>query len=303
MNPSRLKAYTLLFIVTIIWAVAGPVIKFTLEGVPTLLFLTYRFGLSAIVALIIFLITGFHFPKNPKTIFLLLIYSLFSSSISLGLLFFGLENTTVLDMSIITLMVPLLTSIAGAYFLKENITKREKIGMAIAFSGTIFTVLEPLILNGGNEIKFSGNLLIFLYLLVNILPTVLGKKLLKDGLAPSAITGYSFTIGFLSLLPILIWKTGISSSLTQIASLPIHYHLGVFFMAFISGSLAYYLFNKAQKSIEIGDASVFSYLNPIFAAPLAVFWLGEKITPMYIVGGLVIAIGVAIAEIKKRRYN
>ena len=74
-------------------------------------------------------------------------------------------------------------------------------------------------------------------------------------------------------------------------------------MALLSGSLAYYLSNKAQKSIEIGEASIFAYLYPIFSTPLAVIWLGEKITPMFTMGAVIIAIGVAIAEIKKRRYN
>ena len=58
-----------------------------------------------------------------------------------------------------------------------------------------------------------------------------------------------------------------------------------------------------QKSIEIGEASLFAYLYPLFSTPLAVVWLGEKITPMFIVGAVVITIGVVIAEIKKRRYN
>ena len=44
-------------------------------------------------------------------------------------------------------------------------------------------------------------------------------------------------------------------------------------------------------------------MYPIFAAPLAVLWLGEKITPMFIIGAVIITIGVAIAEIKKKRYN
>ncbi|PIP57395.1 hypothetical protein COX03_03365, partial [Candidatus Woesebacteria bacterium CG22_combo_CG10-13_8_21_14_all_39_10] len=64
MNPHRLKAYILLLIVAVIWGIAGPVIKFTLGGFPPLLFLTYRFGLSTLVAVILFAFLGFHFPKD-----------------------------------------------------------------------------------------------------------------------------------------------------------------------------------------------------------------------------------------------
>lgn len=74
-------------------------------------------------------------------------------------------------------------------------------------------------------------------------------------------------------------------------------------MAIISGSLAYFLSNKAQKTIEIGEQSLFAYLYPVLSLPIAVLWLGEKITPTFIVGAIIITIGVAIAEIKRSRYN
>ncbi len=78
-------------------------------------------------------------------------------------------------------------------------------------------------------------------------------------------------------------------------------HLGVWYMALLSGTLAYTLQNRAMQTIEVGEASIFGYLMPIWAAPLAFWWLGEKITIPFIIGACVIAIGVVIAESKKNR--
>ena len=75
--------------------------------------------------------------------------------------------------------------------------------------------------------------------------------------------------------------------------------MGVWYMALISGSLAYYLYVKAQRSIEVSEAILFNYLQPVFSIPLALFWLGEKITPAFLLGALIIALGVIIAEYKK----
>jgi drug/metabolite transporter (DMT)-like permease len=72
-------------------------------------------------------------------------------------------------------------------------------------------------------------------------------------------------------------------------------------MAILSGSIAYTLWARAQRTIEIGEAAVFSYLYPIFAAPLAVFWLKEKITMPFVIGATVIAVGVFIAEYRSSR--
>ncbi len=299
MNPHRLKAYFLLLIVAVIWGVAGPVIKFTLGGFPPLLFLAYRFGLSTLVAIILFLFLGFRFPKDKKTKVELIIYGFITSTVTLGFLFFGQEKTTALDATLITLINPLVISLAGARFLKEHVTAREKIGMTIAFLGTILTIIEPFLQNGHSLTRFSGNVLVFISLLAAAWGAILAKKLLRADVNPLTLTSTSFIIGFLTLAPFAILKYKISA----VTSVSLPYHLGVIFMALVSGSFAYFLANKAQKTIEISEAAVFSYLYPIFAAPLAVVWLGEKITPVFILGAAIITIGVVIAETKKRRYN
>lgn len=299
MFAPRLKAYILLLIVAFIWGVAGPVIKFTLGGFPPLLFLTYRFGLSTLAAIILFIFLGFHFPKDKKTRAELILYGFITSTVTLGFLFFGQEKTTALDATLITLINPLLISLAGVRFLKEDITLKEKTGMAIAFLGTILTMIEPFLQNDHSLTRFSGNILVFISLLAAVWGAILAKRLLRAEVSPLTLTSTSFIVGFLTLAPFAILKYSISS----VTSVAFPYHLGVIFMALVSGSLAYFLANKAQKTIEISEAAVFSYLYPIFAAPLAVVWLGEKITPIFIVGAVIIAFGVVIAETKKRRYN
>lgn len=298
MKSARLRAYLMLLVVATIWGIASPVIKYTLQGFSPINFLTYRFGISTVMAIITFTIFGWHIPKDKKTFWTLILYSFITSTVSLGLLFFGLKDTTVLDSTLITLANPLVISLAGVYFLKERITKREKIGMSIAILGTILTVLEPLIQNHGSEIRLTGNLLILGYVATTAWGAVLLKKLLRENVRPLTLTNFSFIVGFLSLLPLALFS---GFSFQSIQSVGFNYHLGVFYMAFLSGSLAYNLSNKAQKTIEISEASVFSYLYPIFSTPLAVLWLGEKITPVFILGAIIISIGVAIAEIKKRR--
>ncbi len=302
MNPSRLKAYILLIIVTIIWALAEPIIKFTLGGFSPLMFLTYRFGLASLVSIACFLIFGFNFPKDTRTRLEIILYGLVTSTFSLGLLFFGLQNTTVLNTLLISLTNPLLVSIAGVRFLKEHVTTKEKIGMGIALIGTVFTVVEPLLQNGGSLTKLTGNIMVVLYLIFAAIGVILGKKLLRKEVDPLTLTNSAFIIGFISLLPFALPQI-LASRFLILTSPALPYHLGVIYMAFLSGTLAYLLSNKAQKTIEVGEAAVFSYLYPIFSAPLAVLWLGEKITPLFIAGGVIIATGVAVAEIKKRRYN
>ena len=302
MNPYRLHAYVLLLFVAIIWGVASPVIKFTLQAIPALPFLTYRFGLSAAVALVLMLATSLRLPKNVN-LGQLFLYSFLTSTVSLGLLFLGLEETTVLDATLISAVSPLLVALAGVMYLREHVTVREKIGMGIAFLGTLITIIEPVFRNGIAAGQLKGNILVVGYLLASTWSAVLAKKLIREGAHEITLTNYSFVVGFVTILPLTIILYGITPFAQTISGLTLPSHSGVWFMALASGTLAYTLWAKAQKSIEIGEAGLFAYLSPIFAMPLAVIWLKESITPAFVISAVLITIGVVIAEYKKSRYN
>lgn len=302
MNPYRLRAYGLLLIVAIIWGVASPIIKYTLGGIAALPFLTYRFGLSAAVALVLMLATTLRLPKNVSFRQLIL-YSFLTSTVSLGLLFFGLEDTTVLDATLISAVSPLLVALAGVIYLKEHVTAREKIGMGIAFLGSLITIIEPVFRNGIAAGQLRGNILVLGYLLATTWSAVLAKKLIREGAHEVILTNYSFIVGFVTILPLALVFYGVAPFAEALSGLSVSYHAGVWFMALISGTLAYTLWAKAQKTIEIGEAGLFAYLAEICAIPLAVVWLKEKITPSFIVAAILVIVGVVIAEYKKSRYN
>ena len=300
MNKHRLHAYKLLLITAIIWGAAGPIIKFTLNGISPLPFLTYRFGLSSII--VILTLPFFKrqaFPKK-KAFWETILYGFLTSTVALGLLFFGLNETTVLEMTFINLSGPILISLAGVYFLHEHITKREKIGTSITLLGTLILIIQPILEDGLDLSKISGNILIFLYLLVNTISVILAKKLVRKGVTPMSMVNSSFIVGFLTVLPLALILNP-QNLLTTITSLSLPYHLGIFYMALISGNLAYVLWVRGQKTIEVSETSLFTYLYPIFAAPLAIFWLHEKVNTVFFTGLVLVAIGVIIAEYKKAK--
>ena len=137
MSPHRLRAYVYLVVVAAVWGIAGPVIKFTLPNLPPFIFLTYRFLISTIVFLPVVLLKKAKAPPEKKDFIILTLIALLGSSINLGFLFYGYNYTTVLDASILSATTPVFVVIASALFLKERVTKKEKIGILIVFLGTL----------------------------------------------------------------------------------------------------------------------------------------------------------------------
>ena len=296
MSSHRVKAYFYLILVAAIWGMAGPIIKYTLGGIEPLPFLTIRFFISSLIAvpLLLFRKTNIFQKKHFKKA---LIFSFLASTVALGLLFAGIERTTALNATFITLIGPLLIAAAGVLYLNEHITKREKVGILIAFIGSVFLILQPLLEYGLNSGQLLGNILVFGYLLANTVSVVYAKQNLREHVDPLDLTSLMFIVGFVTLFPITLFLYK-GDFITQISTLDTSHYLGILYMALISGSLAYYLWIKAQKTIEVGEAALFGYFKPIFATPLAIFWLGESFTPMFIFVTIIIITGVAVAEYK-----
>lgn len=301
MTIYRLRAYTYLLIVALIWGFAGPVIKLVLRDLPWDLFLAYRFLISSLVALPFVLRGQMKVLKKFGLFVLIFIYAVASTSAGLGFLFAGTAKTTLVSMSLITLFGPVLTILAGYFILKDRITWLEKIGIAITFLGSFLIIIEPAIKYNRIQGELGGNLLILLHLTLVTISAIILKKLLRRGVSPVFLANISFIIGLLTLIPVSLQLRPFAQNIAILTDLSLPYHAGVWYMALLSGTLAYSLSNIAQKSIEVSELAVFGYLYPIISAILAVLLLKESVTPMSYFGGGMALVGIFIAEVKRKR--
>lgn len=304
MNSARARAYLQMLVVVVIWGIAPSVIKFALNELPPFLFLFYRFLITVIFFTPFYLMSG-NKGLKPGNIISVILASFFASTATLGLLFYGTNLTTSLDSSLISATSPIIIILAGALFLKERITKSEKLGIFITIIGTFIIATQAFFEATGTAVTRSilGNVLIFASNLTFAASVFLSKSALRKGVSAFSLMYVMFLVGLITVIPLTI-KEGAGSTgtfLQQILALPASAHLSVWYMAFLSGALAYYLYQKAQKTIETSEAAVFLYLQPLITAPVGVLWLHEKITLPFIAGSVVIAFGVILAEMKKKR--
>lgn len=298
----RTHAFILLLLTSIIWGVAIPVIKATGLSLPPALFLAYRFGISTVIAAAYFYFNPDqisavkkHFPSVFK-------HASFTVVFGLGLLFLGLTYTDSVTGAILAATGPMFAIVAGAFFLKEKITKMEIIGLSIAVFGSgIITVPTGQISLSLELLSLLGAFFIILSRFFDALGLIYIKASLKDGIAPEAIAHVSFIVGFVMFSLISLFILPMQESVNQIRNAPISAHLGVLYMALISGTLAYSLSARALKTLHVGEASLFAYITPLWATPVAIFWLGEKITLSFMVGAVIIGCGVIIAEWHNRK--
>jgi len=308
--PARTRAYLMLLLVAAIWGAAGPIIKYTLTYFEPTLFLTYRFLLTC--ALLVPLQLLLH-PKTIRNLATLTtkqkgylaVSGVLGSTVQLGLLFIGYSLTTSLDATIINdSLPPIITAFLGHRLLGERITHRERLGLTIAFIGSLLVVVQPIWESGRFFTgSLAGNLIVLTASGVWAAYALLTKRQLHYHTSPLLLTSSMFTMGFLSMFAILLATQTPYHVLTTLSTAPLSAHLGVMYMAALSGALAYFLYQSAQKTIEASEANVFLYLPPIFTFPLSVLWLKEPITAFLVIGCLLIAVGVYVSATKVNRQS
>lgn len=299
----RSTAYLNLLLVSMIWGAAPAVIKFTLHDFPPLLFLTYRFLISSVIALAWIFLTKSKIPHAPGQKKYIFWYSMIGVTVGLGLLFFGIDKTTSLTGNILTSLGPLSLVFAAAYILHERVTNHERIGISIAFIGALLIILLPLF--GGTRAELvgalEGNLLIILAIIADAAAAILAKICMRNRVSATLLAHLSFLIGFLTIAPIALFVHG-TDIINLAITAPLSAHLGVWFMAIFSGTIAYSLRNRAVRSIEVSETAPFTYLHPLWGAPLSILWLGESLSMPFIIGAVIIGIGVIFAEYKGRKH-
>lgn len=304
MDKNRLLAYLAMLLTVAIWGVAGPVIKVTLRDIQPFTFLALRFFINAIVIapiLLLYLKSSSRQTIKLSDVPRLFLLTLLGTTATLSLIFLGLDRTTALDATLIIATAPIfiviggsLVCIKGVVCLHERVTRLEKIGLAVALAGVGIAVAQPILEEGiFARQNLLGNLLVLGSNFTWAAFTLLAKEDFKR-FTPFLITTFSFIFGFLTFLPLALIEN--PDLPLAISHLPLAALSGVLYMSLLSSVVAYFLYAWGVSKIEASEAALFLYLQPIFAAPFAYLWLGEKITSAFLLGAAVIATGVILTE-------
>lgn len=298
MSKKRLTAYLLLILTSIIWGIAGPVIKHTLQFIPPFTFLFWRFLLASIIFLPFFLLCARKEKETLKTLLPIVPIGFLGIPFCLSFVFLGFERTSALDGTILLALAPIFIVLAGVFFLKEKVTKIEAAGLAIAIAGSVVMVSQPLLEGGAfAQRNLTGNLLIIISDLIWTVYVVLSKVEFKKH-SPFIITAVSFFTGLVAIFPLALIET---KQLFAISNMPSAALPGLLYMVILSSVLAYFAFESGLRLIEASETTLFAYLQPIFAAPVAILWLGEKITSPFLLGAAIVAIGIFLSEFRRPR--
>jgi len=293
--------YLALLLCHIIWGANFVVAKVTLQEIPpnTLAFL--RFTFATLLLAPFFLAETKKVKIDKKDIPELVLTGILIITLNISFFFAGIAKTTVINASVLTLIIPILSVAFGWIFLKEKVYLINLAGIIAGFLGAIIILRIPQLFIGSfSPTEVVGNILIILASIAWVIGSVFSRKLLKK-YSSLVVTSIAFLVGVLTFaLPSANEFLQNPLWINKISMLGI---LGLIYMTLLSSISAYFLFEWGLAKTSVSTANILQYIEPFVAALLAIALLGEQVTIPLVVGLILISAGVYLGTLAKEVHH
>jgi len=209
--------------------------------------------------------------------------------ISLGFQFVGTNLSTAANGSLVTSTTPAFILLFAALLLAERITLRRLLALVIAMAGVV-AVIDPR--NAALSPSFFwGNICLVAAALTWALYSVLIRKVTRD---TDVLT--TTLIAFIGGLPVCLPFSGFEMVTQGFGTISLGTVGGILFIGILSTALAMYLWNTAFAVLDAGVASLTFFAQPVVGTLLSVLFLNERITPLFVIGGVLIGIALLVSS-------
>jgi drug/metabolite transporter (DMT)-like permease len=286
------RAHLALLGTNLFFAVNFTAIKYVINGgfAPPFAINLVRVGISSILLWVLFFIKPVKMRIQKKDIGRFILCALMGVAINQLLFVKGLSLTYPIHASLLMLSTPILITIIAAFILKERLSAIKITGLILGIAGALILVTSREKSGNPNEVLW-GDIMILLNAIAYTIYFVLVKPLMQT-YNPIAIIRIIFSIGFFMMLP-FCWQEFSQvtwSSFTPLAWLNLS-------IIVILGTFLAYLFNVyGIKILGASMAGTYIYSQPVFAAVIAIFFLGESITVTRLLAAACIFAGVYLTN-------
>lgn len=208
--------------------------------------------------------------------------------ISLGFQFVGTKLSNASNGALITSATPAFVLLFAFWIMKEPLTLQRISALGIATLG-VLVVINPTNARLSPDF-FWGNLSLVAAAANWALYSVLIRKVTRT-LKPLPVSLVAFIGGLFITLP----ASYLEIHAYGIGTITMGVIWGVLYLGIVSTALAMFLWNYAFATLPAGLASLTLFAQPVVGAGLGAWLLGEKLTPFFYAGGVLIGLGIWIA--------
>lgn len=280
--------YAALIASLLFWAGTSIVGKVTLQHFPLFTTLFLRFCIASLGLLPLFLMDRQRQKLTLKPLIKLAVLGTFGTTLNIGLFFVGLSRASIMDMSVIIALAPVLMSVAGWIWLKEKYCWHNALGIAIAFFGAAIALT---LIPSTSPHSWLGSLAILASEVSMVIYTIGSKEIIKQYSA-TTIASIGFFTAMITFAPLALWEYMSNPGQIVMTS---QVWGGLLYLGICSSVIAYVLYEWSLNWLPAVHVAALSYIQPLASIWLGMIFLHEEIYASYAIGGIIVAIGVFLA--------
>lgn len=287
----RMRAILQALFVTVLWSFSWVLIKITLEDIPPLTFAGLRYTLAAL-----FLLPGCYKYRaqlqslSRRDWVLLVVLGLFFYTITQGGQFLALTLLNAVTVSMLLNFTSILVAFFGLIVLNEKLSKWQWIGIAIFLVGVLLYFYSSISLTGNT----LGLIVAGITVCGNAVASLLGRLVnRRKQIPPILVTVVSMGIGALALL-------GLGLAVEDFPTFEWRSSAVIVWLSVVHTAIAFNLWNRSLQVLSAVESSIINNTMLIQIALLAWVFLGEALDFVEVVGLALAAVGVFLAQIKKK---
>lgn len=210
----------------------------------------------------------------------------------------GINYTTPLDCSIIATFSPVFTMLVAAVVIKEPITTKKALGVAISLAGVILLIYNSSIATA-ETVRTTTPFGIILILLNSFL---FASYL---GIFRPVIQKYT-VVTFMKWIFLFSFVMSAPFSFSDLAdvdyaSVPTVCFLELAYLVFFATFIAYFLIPIGQKELRPTLVSLYSYMQPIVATSLGIYLGMDHLSLIKVISCVAVVIGVVLVNKSKSK--
>jgi len=284
-----MRSWLLLFACNLMWALQFTCVKLVQDQVGALFTVWGPMTLATImlIPMVAGERRGYH-PKGGRSrsdllaFFLLALLGIFPGQVFIT---WGTRWSLASNAALLMLTLPVSTAVLAYIFLHEKMTRTRWISFALAIAGVLMcSNLDFRHMNFGKG-YLLGNALIFFGTLGSAFYNSYSKKVLER-YSPLEVLFDTYVGMFILMTPLVLAEEW--SVFQRIPSFTARTWVGLALLTFFHNFLSMVLFLKALKQLDAIQAALSNYLITFFGIPIAVVWLGERLAPLALIGGIII---------------
>lgn len=232
----------------------------------------------------------------PRDLLMLFLASLFGIQLNQTMFLIGLSHTSPIDASIVVTLVPILTMVISAMYLREPITWKKAIGVFIGASGALLLILSSQNSAGGAGGNMTGNLLCFMSSLSFATYLTVFKPLIMR-YSPITLMKWMFLYAALCSLPFGYHEIAD----INYGALATDTYLRIGYVVVLATFIAYIMIPVGQQRLRPTVVSMYNYLQPLVSSVVAVVMGMDVFGWEKTLAGVLVFLGVYVVTSSKSR--